>query len=183
MTDTMPDEVAEAARQEEEAEAALAGAQGDVPAPVDYFAAAETYIVTLPDGVSKLTCQVFNEGMRKKYQKAGNKEVRIHRASRDAYFKISSAEEREALLESAIVGWNLQSMHRGEMVEKPFNQSTLKDFLQKAPPSVIDHIEKEVRKQETWLLDDMTVEDIDKQIEELQELRSEVEAREEGKDS
>ena len=197
MTDTsVEDQIAAAEAAEAAAEGGIvppaggpsdvpADVAGSVPAPVDYFNASEEYSVTLPDGVQTVTCKSFNEGMRKKYQMAGNKEVRIHRASKDAFFKIGTAEEREALLKEAIVGWTLQSARTpGAALEpKPFNPGALADFLKKAPPQIIDHIEKEVRKHETWLMDDMTVEDIDKQIEELQELRTEVEAREEGKDS
>lgn len=184
MSDTLEDETAEALDSGDQAMLDQ-GINPTVPAFIDYFGTDETYEVELPDGYSVLTCKQLTEGDRKKYQKAGNKEVRVHRQSGDAFFKIATPEEREALLEAAIVGWNLQRSNKstGRMEPVSCTPQNVKEFLNKTSPTIIDIIEKAVRKHEPWLTDSLSVEDIDKQIEELQEIRQEMVEREEGKAS
>jgi hypothetical protein len=99
--------------------------------------------------------------------------------------KMATGDERHALLESAIVGWNLVRANAKDGTVSPitFSPGALKQFLDKAPPGVIDRIEKDIRDKNPWLVGDVTIEDIDEQIAELNELREKKVQEAEGKES
>lgn len=143
----------------------------------DYFAFEETHVVDLPDGVSWIEHKELNEGGRTRYLNATNRDVRLQKVSGDAIIKMAPGDERRALLESAICGWNLT---RGGK-PLPFTKPALKDFLEKAPPKIIDLVEKAVRLANPWLLAEASVEEIDKEIETLKELRERKLEEEAGK--
>lgn len=162
-------------RRIESTEAAMReqGVATETPVQVDYFGFEELHTITLPDGKSQITHQALNEGQRRKYQNALNRDVRIAKSSGDAILRIAAGEEKKELLQAAIVDWNLVKFNdRTKQIEPvPFTEKALRDFLDKANPKVIDIIEKEVRLVNSWLQSEMTVEEIDKEIETLQELR------------
>jgi hypothetical protein len=145
----------------------------------DYFGFAETHRVQLPDGKSYIEHATLNEGARRKYLNATNRDVRIERGKGDAHINMAPGDERRSLLETAITGWNL--VRDGKPV--PFDKGNLQKFLDTANPKIIDIIEKDVRLKNPWLLNEMTVEDIDREIEALQEMRATVERESEGKDN
>lgn len=153
----------------EQAEAAMreAGVADSTPVQDDYFAFDVREQVLFPDGVSFVEIKALDEGARRKYMNSVNREVRLQKQTGDAVMQLASGDERKAILESAMCGWNLK--RNGAAV--PFSDGNVRDFLNKAAPAVVDLIEKAVRKQNPWIVGDVTVEDIDKQIEELNELR------------
>ena len=142
----------------------------------DYFGFVKEYEHTLPDGISIINYRAMNEGAKKKYQSEVQKPLRINTRTNEAQASVDPAADRHALIRHSLTGWNLK---RGNQ-PVPFTERNLKDFLDLADPSIIDGIEKSIRKANKWLLADLTVEQIDEQIEELQELRVDVEARESG---
>ncbi len=143
----------------------------------DYFGFEETDRVFLPDHVSYVEHKVLNEGQRRKYLNAVNRDVRIQKATGDALMRMSPGDERMQLLKTAIVGWNLK---RGGQ-DVPFNDRNLTEFLEKANPRIMDLIEKEIRKANPWLLAELSIEDIDREIQGLTELRERKVEEEEGK--
>lgn len=145
----------------------------------DYFAFDKIGRTMLPDGVSYVEHQVMNEGARRKYLNAVNREVRLQKSTQDTFLKMSPGEERTELLKAAIVGWNL--VRGGKPI--PFNQQNLNEFLMLTNPSIISLIEKDVRLANPWLLAEMTVEDIDRELEDLQALRAKKLEEEAGKES
>ena len=145
----------------------------------DYFAFDITHRTTLPDGKQWVEHKELSEGQKRKYQNSINRDVVIRRASGDASMKMAPGDERHALLKVAITDW---SVFRAG-AEVPFTPRALDEFLEKAPPKVIDLIEKEVRKANPWLLAEMSVEDIDREIAQLQELRETKVREDEGKAS
>lgn len=151
------------------AEAAMreAGVPTHETVQVDYFGFEEVHTVNLPDGQSWVQHKTLNEGQRRKYLNGINRDVVISRSTGDARMQMAPGDERYSLLLTALSGWNL--VKAGNPV--PFNQNNVKLFLDSAPPRVIDVIDKEVRKVNAWLVEDMGVEDIDKEIANLQELR------------
>jgi len=151
----------------------------------DYFGFDETYTVKLPDGKSWIAHSALNEGARRKYMNSQNRELKVQKVTGDAIMKIASGEERLALLQQAITGWNLVTKNKktGEIEPIVFNLPNLNKFLDSASPAIIDLIEKDVRNRNSWLMGDITVEDIDKQIEELQEMREKKVKEAEGNDS
>lgn len=162
-----------------------AGVDPTDPVQVDYFGFEENHTVPLPDGKSFILHQTLNEGSRRQYLNNVNREVRLQKQSGDAILKMQTGEERHALLTSAIVGWDLvrKNDKTGEIEKVPFSAQNLKRFLDSANPKIVDVIEKDVRKHNPWLMQDVTVEDIDEQIAELEEMRADKVKEEEGKDS
>ena len=145
-----------------------AGVPTEESGAVDYFAFEERWTVWLPDGIQFIEHSVLNEGAKRKYQNQQNRDLIIQRQTGDARMKMQPGDERHALLEAAIKGWHL--IRAGEPV--PFTERNLRDFLDKAPPHIVELIEKDVRKHNPWLLAEMTVEDIDKEIANLEEMKA-----------
>jgi hypothetical protein len=144
----------------------------------DYFAFDIYGRTMFPDGVSYVEHQVMNEGARRKYLNAVNRDVRLEKKTQDAILNMRPGEERTELLKACIVGWNLT--RNGQPV--PFNMQNLNDFLMRANPSIINLIEKDIRLANPWLLNEMTLEDIDKEIADLQDLRAKKVEEESGKE-
>ncbi len=155
------------------------GVATETPVPEDYFGFDVTHRVMLPDKVSWVEFKELNEGQRRQYLNQSNRKVRMQRATGDTIMDLAAGDDRYNLLKVALTGWNLYK--QGEPV--PFSRKNLEEFLEKASPTIIDKIEKQVRKHNPWLLQDVTVEDIDEQIAELQELRKEKAEEQEGKDT
>jgi hypothetical protein len=175
-----PDPSAIAAK---EASLTALGESLEEPVFVDYFAFDESHRVPLPDGRQYVEHRTLNEGQKKKYQNSVNRDVVIRKATGDAQMRMAQGDERHALLTAAISGWFLLRKDRntGQVIEVPFNTRTLNEFLEKAPPRVIEAIEKDIRKVNPWLMAELTLEDIDKEIAELQELRQKKVEEEQGK--
>lgn len=146
---------------------------------MDYFGVDERHRVLLPDNVSWIEHKTLNEGERREYLKKTNKEVKLQRATGDAVMKMSPGEERQALLEVALTNWHL--MRGGQ--EVAFNKTELSMFLTVAPPKILDLVEADIRLKNSWLQGDMTLEDIEKEIANLEELREQKLKEEEGKGS
>lgn len=179
---TQEEREAEEARvaQVEEAMAA-AGQSTSTPVQANYFGFSQTHKVMFPDDVTYVEIKTLNEGDRRAYLDAVNREVRLQKTSGDAIMKMATGSERKVLLEASIVGWNLLGPTGQPLTfSNDGRGGTLQQFLNQADPSVIDIIEKEIRKRNAWLMADLSVEDIDKQIEELQEMRAVKVKEEEG---
>lgn len=143
----------------------------EVSGAIDYFACDETYKVMLPDGVQWLECKTLNEGDRKKYQSSVNRDLTIKKSTGDAQLRLSQGEERHALIQAAVKDWYVLRNGNPVPFTKGSRNGALENFLEKVPPSIVDHIFKHISEKETWLNGDITVEDIDEQISQLNELR------------
>jgi hypothetical protein len=143
----------------------------EVSGAIDYFACDETYKVMLPDNIQWLECKTLNEGDRKRYQSKVNRDLTIKKSTGDAQLRLSQGEERHELINAAVIGWNV--MRGGKPV--PFSSgstgSTLTQFINAVPPAIVDHIFKQISEREPWLNGDISIEDIDEQMKQLQELR------------
>lgn len=181
MSDTFIDEEAEQRRISNiESGMKDAGVPTEVGHQQSYFGFEETHQCFLPDGVSFVVHKTLNEGARRKYLNKTTKDIRLQRVTGDAIMKMQSGDEKHALLNSAIIDWNLIGP-TGQKV--PFTSRALEDFLEKTDPRVVDIIEKEIRKNNTWLMTDLSIEDIQKQIDELEEMKTVKVKEEEGKGS
>ncbi len=142
-----------------------------------YFGFSELHRTMLPDGISYIEHKTLNEGARRKYLNKVNRDIMLQKSTGNAIMRMQQGDEKHELLESAIVGWNLVGK---ENTPLNFDNGRLQKFLSEANPIIVDLIEKDVRKNNTWLMTDLSVEDIDKQISELQEMRAAKEKEEEG---
>ena len=161
-----------------------AGVATEETVQVDYFGFEETENVFLPDGRSYLTIQALNEGGRRRYLNRVNREVKIAKQTGDAIMQLANGDERRILLAEAVVGWNLVRKSKdGSIQPLVFNEGKLNEFLTSANPKVIDVVDKAVRAQNPWLMADVTLEDLLKQKEELDEQIEKKRAEDEGKAS
>ena len=152
----------------------------------DYFGFIDTQKHYLPDGKQYFVLQRMNEGAKSRYQRAIRSDVTINRSTGDAKMKADPATERHELIKSCVIGWNLVKRNpaTGKLEEVPFSVSgrggNLEEWLSVADPRLVESLEKACRKLNPWLLADMSVEDIDKEIESLKEMREEAAKREAG---
>src|SRR6478752_9614476 len=144
----------------------------------DYFGFKQSEVFTLPDGKQYINFDVMNEGDKARFQKDTNRDVTVMRTSGDAKMKLDPAAERHALLEGSVSGWHM--MRRTETGWEPiaFSKTEFKNWLRVANPKVIEDLELAIRKANPWLQADMTVEEIDKEIDRLKEMRDAAEKRE-----
>jgi len=160
-----------------EANMVAAGQTVEEHIQTDYFGFGEDNVFTFPDGVSTITHSTMNEGKRRQYMNKANNGVTVKKTTGDAHIDTKPGDDRMFLIKAAVTGWNLRS----DGQEVRFSGSALDRFLDSANPKIVDSLESAIRKANPWLLDELSVEDIDKEIEDLMSLRDEVEARESGK--
>ena len=148
---------------------------------VDYWGSDETFRHMLPDDVQYFECKIMNEGERAKFQKMTNQSMTLNR-DQTAQIKVDQASERHSLILTSVVGWKLyaKDQRTGEMAEAAFSKQLLEKWLEKAPPKIVDDLEFAIRKANPWMQADMSVAEIDKEIDRLQELRVQVKEREAG---
>lgn len=149
------------------------------PVAVDYFDFEEEFKVLLPDGIQYFTHKVLNEGARRKYERQSQRDVKLQRATNDVLFRAAPGEARAALLETCITGWYLVRNRKSF----PYSKTNVATVLEVFPPKIIDIIHKDIMQKNPWLLADMTVEDIDRELETLQEQRAIKVAEEAGKEN
>ena len=89
---------------------------------------------------------------------------------------MDAAQERHELIRTCVTGWNL---YRGGS-PIPFGERALKDFLELTDPRLVEDLEKAIRKANPWLLGEMSSEDIQKEIDNLEEMKKVAEERERG---
>jgi len=142
----------------------------------DYFGFVHEERHTLPDGVSWVAIKKLNEGDRRAYQNASSRRLTVRRQG-EAEMKMAAGDEKHQLLMMAIVNWNLRS--QGSVV--PFSKQMLDRFLTVTDPMIVDDIEAAVRRLNPWLDGDVTIEQIDKEIEALKETRERLIKEQEGK--
>lgn len=141
----------------------------------DYFGFESIHTFTLPDGSSWIKFRTLNEGQKAEWEKATQGDVVFERSSGNARMKMRSVEARHQLITLACVEWNLK--RNGKDV--PISHG-LRDFLKYADPKLVLDLERAIRKENPFLMTDMSVEEIDKAIEELQEQREIALERERG---
>ena len=158
----------EEARREAYRQAAMqqAGERMEDYVEPDYFGVSDTRDVFLPGSrVQFVTIKAFTEGDRRKYLDRTNRDMKLGKDGQ-ASMKMTPGSDRYELLKVAVVDWHVL---RGG-APFPFGDRQLDDFLKVTSPSTVDHIVKEVHKLNPWLLAEMSVEDIEKEIANLQEM-------------
>jgi len=144
----------------------------------DYFGFQATERFIFPDGLTYIEFQVMNEGQKLKFQKATGRDIVLQRSG-DARMRMDPGTERHELIKTCVTNWNLT--RGGQLV--PLNPRTMDDFLKLANPRIVEELEKAIRKANPWLLGEMTSEDIQKQIDDLEEMKRVALDREAGESS
>ncbi len=167
-----------------------AGVAIDEPAFEDYFGFEETHKWYFPDGKQYVEFQIMNDGARSRYQAKTSQNVRLFKTSGDAQIKVDPAQERGVLFEESVVGWFVVKKNpaTGEFDAQPFDRGgkpqqggNFDQWRMKANPKFITELESAIRKVNPWLRNDLSIKDIDEQMDELREMRAEAMKREEGK--
>lgn len=144
---------------------------------VDYFVGfEETLQFFFPDGITFIEYNKMNEGQKKRYQEKTSRDVVLKRGSGDAHMRMDPGSERWELIQTCAVNWNLR---RGEHLA-PFSKPNLLDFLNLADPRLVEDLEKAIRKANPWLMDEMKSEDIQREIDNLEEMLKVAKERESG---
>lgn len=151
----------------------------------DYFGFGESKEFALPDGKQKIFFKVMNEGERRQFQTATNRDIRFNQATKDAHLKADQAGERWALITSSVTGWSLKRRDgSGNWQDAPFSSGTpgaeLEKWLAKANPKIVDDLEFAIRMANPWMQNEMSVAEIDTEFERLVELRKAAVEREKG---
>lgn len=122
----------------------------DIARTVDYFDVVETHWVTLPDGVQRVEVKVLNEGERRRYLNQTNREVKMNSRTKDLIMKSSVGDDEEALIKTAVVGWEVTK--GGSPL--PFTQQNLSQALNVWPPAAWRPVVKKIQEVNEWLLGD-----------------------------
>lgn len=148
----------------------------------DYWGVSETKRWTLPDGKQWIEFKIMDEGAKTQFQKMTNSDLIVQRSG-DSRIKIDPARERHELIKSSVTNWNLMQRdpNSGEWSAAPFGGArSIEQWLEKAPPKIVEDLELEIRKANPWMQADMSVDEIDKEIERLNDLRKLARERELG---
>lgn len=141
----------------------------------EYWGTDETKKVFFPDGKQYIEIQLMTEGQRARFEKDNNQDLRVSRDG-ETVIKVDPGRSRQALLKAATVNWYL--IKDGK--EYKFSDAHLTEFIQGANPRIIDKIEKAIRDFNEWLKNDLSVEEIDKELDSLQKERENAVRREAG---
>ena len=149
----------------------------------DYFGFGAEERFVFPDGVTYISFRIMNEGQRKKFQKSTNRDIKFNRATNDASIKADPAEERWQLITSSCIGWNLVRRNPTTLTLDPimFNGKLLEQWMEAADPKLVDDLELAIRRANPWLQAEMTIEELDKEMERLSDLRKTLVERDRGK--
>lgn len=124
-------------------------------------------------GGQKIFFSRMNEGKKATFQKLTNQDVRIQRTTGDAKMKVDPAGERHTLIKQSVTGWSLVTKnHQANTWETvPFTEQRLAQWLEKADPKIVQDLERAIRDANEWMRTEFTVEEYDKQIEDLLQKR------------
>ncbi|USH45019.1 tail assembly chaperone [Gordonia phage Camerico] len=120
----------------------------------------------------------MNEGARARYQKATNRGIVVEKKTQDMRMGVDAAGDRRALFEESIVDWRFAQ--NGALI--PFSTHKFRDWLEKADPYIVDELERAIRKQNKWMISEMSSEQIREEINTLEEQWKEAKLREESEE-
>jgi hypothetical protein len=137
-----------------------------------------------PDGTQYMEFKVMTEGDKKQYQRLTNQDLKIGR-DQTASVRMDPGAERHILITQTVKDWNLYAPDKktGKLAIAAFDKSLLVKWLEQANPKLVEDLEIAIRKANPWMLSDQSVEDIDKEIDRLVEMRKEKLAMESGEGS
>jgi hypothetical protein len=155
----------------------------------NYYSFDEREQWLFPDKKQWIQFKKLTEGDRARYLKATRSDVHLNQKSGEARIPFDQSADRRELLLASITDWHIVSFATGRPVPIPFQPpvntsgktilgGTVSQWIQNANPEILGSLEKAIRKYNPWLLNEMSVEQIDKEIADLTELRTAAEKRE-----
>ena len=146
---------------------------------VDYFGLTETHKVPLPDGVQWIEIKELNEGDRREHEKRTTQDMTLQGQGGGATMRFDPGLTRHSLIENSVSDWHI--IRDGEPLR--FDSKNLREFLKKAPPSIIDLVHDKCQEVNVWTLNEENLEAMIDERDRLNDRIRDLEAREEGKDN
>ena len=106
------------------------------------------------------------------YQRKTNRPINIDRKNDTASIKPDLAQDRYELIRTSVTDWTLvrRDPDTGEWFPVVFTKANLDNWIKSSNPKIISALEKEIQKANPWMQAEMSVEDIQAEIDSLQEL-------------
>jgi len=152
------------------------------PQQANYWGFNATEKFYFPDGVTWIEHKIMNEGDKVKFQKKTGRDITLSRQG-DAKLKLDSGTERHELIKTCATNWNLIREGANGPEPVPFDERNKNAFLDVADPKIIEDLETAIRKANPWLIGDLSVEELEKQRDEIEELLVAAREREAGEAS
>jgi hypothetical protein len=134
-----------------------------------------------PDGKQWIAFSKMTHGQRSAYNARTSKELTLEKVTGNARVKADVAGDTNILIDVAVIDWYILRGGNPVSFSKGSPGSNLAQWMGQADPVLVDDLEKAIRKANPWLNAELTVKDIDEQIEELNREREEAVKREQGK--
>ncbi len=149
----------------------------------NYYAFDEKEKWFFPDGKQWIEFQKLTEGARAKFLKATRSDVHLNQKSGEARIPFDQSADRKQLLLASITDWLLVSFVGGRATPIGFQPGAtqggvVSQWIDRANPAILGQLEKAIRKANPWLLNEMSSEQIRKEIADLEELLVVAEKRE-----
>lgn len=146
-----------------------------------YWGTDTTERFTFPDNKQYIEFKIMNEGDKTKFQKLTNQDLIVQR-DQSARVKTDPAAERHMLIKTSVTGWFMvaPNVSTGKLEPAAYSPQLLEKWLTVAPPKLVEDLEYAIRMANPWMQQDMSIEEIDKEIDRLHEVRKQVVDREAG---
>jgi uncharacterized coiled-coil protein SlyX len=127
----------------------------------------------------------MNEGEKAQFQRLTNRDIKVDRKTSIASFRPDPAQDRHALIMASVVDWSLVTRKpTGGWERLAFNRTMLGNWLQVTNPQLVEDLEDAIRKANPWLsLDEDTIEELERQLQEITDRLAAKRASEAGKES
>jgi len=152
------------------------------PQVIDYWGTDETHKHFLPDGVQYFEFKIMNEGDKVKFQKLTNQDLIVNRDN-SARVKVSPETERHTLITTSVTGWHMFKVVEGSPEPVGFSKQLLLKWLEVADPKRVEELEYAIRMANPWMQAEMSIEEVDKEIDRLHEVRKQLIERDAGEAS
>lgn len=152
--------------------------ENSTPVIANYWGVKEERKHFLPDGTQHFVFKIMNEGDKVKFQKMTNQDLIVNRDN-SARIKMDPATERHQLIETCVTGWKL---YMPDGAEAKFSSAMLKNWLTEASPKLVEDLEFAIRKANPWMQADMSLEEVDKELDRLTDLKKDLINKQLGED-
>lgn len=128
----------------------------------------------LPDGVQYFQFKIMNEGEKVQFEKLTNNDLVVNR-DQSARVKVDPSAARHALIKTCVNDWLLYAPDAGgQLAEAKFAKPLLEKWLTVADPKLVEELEFAIRMANPWMQAEMSVEEIDKEIDRLHDVRKQL---------
>lgn len=150
----------------------------------NYFGFDERDKWYFPDGKQWIEFKKLAEGDRAKYLKATRSDVHLNQRSGEARIPFDQSKDRKQLLLASCTNWHVVRPSRNGGLElAPFGNNgsdgcEFAKWIDRQDPALLGALEKKIRKVNPWLMNEMSSEQIRKEIVDLEDLLVAAEKRE-----